>query len=369
MTRTVPLSSLALEHANWANPRLMTGLEDSDIKDLADDIKAKHKAGHPSGIEVPLHVVMVKTVNDEYINLTIDGQRRFLAASLVLPKNHMIEVIDLVPEAIELTPDRADDLMLRALSIGSKREGLSAFELSEVAERLRNRGKTLLEIGQAIKKSESWVSKILKARMLASQKLLFAWRKKEITEEQFRELANQKDSEKQAAATDDVVKTRKSGDKSEARAKSKEIKERERVAKRREKDSEVELERRAEPKDKNGAPRPTQADMWSPPPPVAESKTNPKPPAKPTIKKPSSAELEQMLDLATNRPPTHDYVKGMMDGVRHALGLLLLNDAAKPWHQYILRLGGTTKPKKSKPARKARAAKARKPAKKSKGKR
>lgn len=366
MTRTVPLSSLALEHTNWANPRLLTGLAGKEIEELAEDIKAKHKAGHPSGIEVPLHVVMVKTLNDDYINLTIDGQRRYLAASLVLPKNHPIEVIDLVPEAIELTPDRADELMLRALSIGSKREGLSGFELSEVSERLRNRGKTLLEIGQAIKKSESWVSKILKARSLATPKLMLTWRKGDITEEQFKELANQKDSEKQEAATADVVKARKSGDKSEARVKAKEIKERERVAKRREKDSEVELERRAEPKDKNGAPK--QADMWRTPPPVAEPKSDPKP-TKPAIKKPSAAELEQMLELATNRPPTHDYVKGMMDGVRHALGLLLLEDAAKPWHQYILRLGGTTRPKKSKPARKARTAKARKPAKKSKGKR
>lgn len=329
--RTVPLSSLRLEHKHWSNPRVFTGLQDDALADLGADIKSR-------GIVVPLIVQKIK-INGSVVDLVLEGQRRVLAGLEVLPKNAPIPVVDYRPDAIELDAATADDIMLDMLAVGTKREGLSSFELSEVADRLRDREMKLSVISKAIGKHESWVSKILKARSTATPKLMLQWKKGEVTDEQFKELAEVKEAAKQDAATKEVVEARKSGDKAEARLLAKEIVE---TAKRDKED--------AKPKLHVNGLRPVVAGPQLGLPHVPAPVTTPK---KPT---PSKLVLEEMVSLADKRPPTSDYVKGLMDGVRYALGDLEPDKFARAWTAYLARIDGSGKSKKKAKAAKRSAA-------------
>jgi ParB/RepB/Spo0J family partition protein len=323
--RLVPLASLWLDHPKWTNPRTL--IDDDKLTELGESIKK-------DGILDPPHVAQVK-VNGDIINLVIDGQRRGLAAKRVLPKTAMISVIDIVPEVIEdLTWEVSDQLMLKALTIGSKRESLTSYELTEVADRLRHRNRTGADIARALNKSESWVSRMLKARSTATAKLMASWKRNEITDEQFKELAAEKDQAKQADATKEVAEARKTGDKTEARTRAKEVSE---SAKR---TAPAKPPKVAKANGKPAAEGP-QVDLWKEPPPV-----------KPKSTAPSKVVLEEMIGLADKRPPTHDYVKGLMDGVAYALGHKDPGDFGKAWHQYLARLGGTKAPRKARKIRK-----------------
>lgn len=364
--RAVPLSKLWLDAPGWINPREFSGLEDDDIAKLGQSIKDK-------GIVDPFKVAQVK-INGDVIDLVIDGQRRYKAAVHVLAKNAPIPVIDLVEEPIELTEDNIDMLLEKAFTT-LEREDLSSFELASAAERWKARGKTGEWIAKRIDRSPSWVSKMLKAKAAAKPKLLLAWRKGEVTDEQFKELAEVKDADEQTQKAAEVVQIRKGGDKTEARVKAKEVKETARVA---------------NGHAKNGHGKPTV------PPAVAggqmtfdgtEDKPAPdtdvhfsraKGPApekpKPEHKAPSKLALQELVDVAAKRPPTADYVKGLVDGVRYALGIIDPGDFSKAWTQYLARVDGSGAAKKAakafkkaKPSTAKRIAKAAKKGGKSKG--
>lgn len=350
--RNVPLSALWIEAPHWNNPRQDSGLSDADIASMGASIKAK-------GIIDPLKVQRI-LVNGEVRDLVIDGQRRVRGAKEVLPKHYPIPVVDIEEEPIELTPEKGDELMLKALTT-LEREGLSSFELSAVAERMKARGKTGEHIAAAIGKSASWVSKILKARSTAAPRLMLDWRKGKITDEQFKELAEVKGEAEQAEAAREVVDARKSGDKAEARVRAKEIKETARAA----------VKPNGTTGHVNGAHRP--------PPVVAGPQldlldkdkggrggADAKKPAPPKMT--SRAALEDLVGMAERRPPVADYVKGIVDCARYALGTLDPTKFAKSWHQYLARIEGRPRPArkvkvKAKAARPVKKAKARKPAK------
>lgn len=357
--RTVPLDRLALDFPGWLNPREFTGLGEDDVQELGQSIKTK-------GIVDALKVVQLqlgKSADADLIELVIDGQRRVISGRDVLPKSAPIPVVDLTdePMVIEnpkagLTPDQVDWLLVRAFTT-LEREGLSSYELTNAAKRWKDRGKTGEWIGNVIHKHPSWVSKMLKAFEAASPKLKTAWRKGEITDEQFKELAEVKDPEKQQAAAKEVVEARKSGDKTEARVRAKEIKETERQV--------------------NGHNKKPTAQKPAVKPAVAGGQLTfdgkEEKPAAPKRNAPSKIILEDMIAAADKRPPTSDYVKGLMDGVRYALGIVDPSEFAKPWVQYMHRLEGRPRPAKKTAKAKApkvkKTAKARKPAKKSKAKR
>lgn len=318
--RTVSINDLALDHKHWQNPRTFTGLSDPEIAELGIDIKAR------GILDAPM-VQQVKTASGGITDLVIDGQRRVLAGLEVLPKGTKILVQDRTTEAIELTPEIADKIMFDMLAVGQKREGLSSFELSEVAERLRKRDRTLFDIANAIGKSESWVSKFLKARSTASPKLMLQWRKGQITDEQFKDLAEVKDLEKQAEATKEVVETRKSGDKAEARIRAKEI---------------TETAKNATKVNGVHKPKPTsvtQADL-----PHTQAATPVAPKRAPMV---SRLVLDDVVAMAAKRPPTDPYVKGILHGVAYANGDLDMKEFAKPWRTYLARVEGSGKPKKA----------------------
>ncbi len=351
--RSVPLSKLWLEVKGWINPREFTGLDSEDIEVMGTSIKTK-------GIVEPLKVARVKVTNGEVADLVVDGQRRVLGAREVLAKDAPIPVVDLVDEPIELTEDNIDMLLEKAFTT-LEREGLSSFELTSAALRWKARSKTGEWIAKRINRSPSWVSKFLKARESASPKLLHRWRKGEITDEQFKDLAEVKDQAKQDEKAKEVVEARKSGDLTEARIRAKEVKETERVQNGHNKTREPVVK-----------PVVTGGQMTID---GAEEKTvradKPDRPAPPKKTAPNRVVLEELVDVAAKRPPTSDYVKGLVDGVKYAIGAIEPGDFGKAWRQYIARIDGSgkPKPKKSKPAKKP--ARARKPAKRpaKKGKR
>lgn len=346
--RTVPLNQLRLDAPLWSNPRQFTGLDDEELAELAASIKDK-------GIVEPLKVQRI-LINGAIVDLVIDGQRRVRAGIDVLAKSAPIPVVDLSEDAVELTEEIVDGLLEKAFAT-LKREGLSSFELLGQAMRWDARGKTGAYIANALGKSGSWVSRMLKAAKSASPKLMLQWRKGEVTDEQFKELAEEKDHSKQAEAVKGVVEARKAGDKAEARIRAKEVRET------------AVAEKKAEKVTRGAAPKPVTNGVSAKP--VVAGPQVPLPwegeAAKPVVKKPavpSRAVLDDMLHMAQKKPPTHDYVKGMMDAVKYVTGQLEPKDFAKPWAAYLSRIAGTVriKPAKAKKASKPRAAA--KPAKK-----
>lgn len=347
--RFVKLRDLVIVHPNWKNPRTVTGMDEESLLDLGKDMKAR-------GIQVALDVQQVYKDKakdpDKIINLVLDGQRRYLGAEEVFDQDAEIPVLDRTPQPIELTPDAAADLMLDMVSVAQRRAGLNAYELSEVSSDLRDKGRTLADIGKAIGRDESWVSKILTARKNADPKLMLRWRKGEITEEQFKDLASIKDTDKQAVALKETLKARDAGDSAEARATAKELA----------------AQFKQETKATNGhAKKPAAKPVVAVRGPQEDLFEETKEPAKPAVKVViKGVVLEEMLAYADKRPPTADYVRGVIDCVRFMTGEIEMSDFSKAWHAYVSRVSGTSKAKKAKA--KARKAKGKKGAKKAKRK-
>ena len=392
-SRFVTLGNLHTEHHNWKNPRTVTGLDDKAIAALAADIKeVRDQSEDPkkaSGFLSPITVVQVKQPTGDVVDLSVDGQRRVLAAEyLKLPKTTLIEVVDLTGwnEPVDLTPDKADELTSVVMRMFN-REGLSSFEVSEIAQGMRNRGKQLAEIAAKIHRSESWVSRILKARSAASPKLMLAWQKGEITDEQFKDLAAQRDTEAQAKNTDEVIEARKSGNQAEARTKAKEVVETAKQKRAREKaeaEAKAKADREAKAKAKADAKAAKSAAKSKGAAPAAKqmvlngtSTTDIHNQERERLKglaekhnaqqaKPAKATatpraiLEETVSMADKRPPTHDLVKGIVLGVRYALGITDPSEFPKQWGAWVARVGGTSAGKKepTKVAAKAKVAKA-----------
>lgn len=353
LRRTVAIGDLHLDHKFWSNPRSFTALDEDSLDEFGKGLKIE-------GILVPLHVVRVKLKDgSDAINLVLEGQRRVRAGMRVFPKTHPVEVIDLEPEPIDLTPQKSAELLARVLHIGH-REGLSSYELSEAAERLREQGLKLGEIGRAVNKSESWCSRMLDARKHATPKLMVSWKKGEITDEQFKDLAKEK-PQAQGSATDQVVAARVSGDKATARAITQEVGAANKVDRRTAGQSKADIIARVNGVNGHakGAPATKvvtgeQQDLFV----KKEPKKDPEGP-----RPPSRATMEDMLAVAKKKPPTHDYVKGIMSGIEFALGFTNPEKFGKPWVTYLARIEGKAVPKraKAKPAPRAKRARAAKP--------
>lgn len=343
VVRWVLLGDLVTEFAHWTNPRTVTGLDSESITDLAASIQRHTTTSLETGdvyagIQDPLRVVQI-AVNGSVVNLVIHGQRRYNAACQVFPQmNCLVRVLDLEPEPVRWTKDVATKYLAVALEEVGNRAGLSSYEISEGAARLRagkdpDTGKefTLGAIAGAVGRSESWVSKMLKARELATPKLLRSWQVGELTDEQFKDLAQQRDPERQKEAAAAVVEARKQGDKSTGRTVAKEQKEIARAeakpAKVTAKD-EAKAVRESALESAKAANHPTVPTKYSDVPVRGQSDA-------PARKKPSPAVVEDLLSTAGNHPATHDYVKGILDGVRWMTGALDAGKFAKAWHAYL----------------------------------
>jgi hypothetical protein len=74
--------------------------------------------------------------------------------------------------------------------------------------------------------------------------------------------------------------------------------------------------------------------------------------AKPKIVKPSDAVLDDIVSQADKRPPTSDYVKGLVDMARYKIGQITADDFKKPWHAWLARVAGVVKAKSARRERK-----------------
>lgn len=302
--RLVNPRDLELDHQFWKNPRTTTGLDKSSRKQFAVEVATR-------GVFVPVLVQRVYNGDGQIHDLVLDGQRRTLGA--IAAGLEEIPVIDLSPTPIHLDDVTSTKLMMDVLAAGHHRKGLSTYEESEVAVNLRKQGIEMAAIGKAIGRDASWVSRFLKARGAADDKLLASWRSAKITDEQFKDLASV-EPEKQKEALADAVELRGKGraGKAEARARTKEAKASAKPAK-------------AKKSKKDGrVVKGPQLNL-----PVVTKGT-----AKPT----SRVMLEEILAMAEKKAPQHDYVKGLMDGVRHALGMLEPSGFAASWRAYLARL-------------------------------
>lgn len=381
------LSDLVLEYKHWVNPRQFSGLDAEQMQFLADDILTKSfttEDGFVAGIIEPLLVVKILGPNGKIIQLVIDGQRRYLAIQMAAQKaggkldDVWVKVRDREPDPIEWTEAAALKYLAEVLGAVGQRQGLSGYELSESASRLKgttnpdtNKVYTVAQIAQRIGRSPSWVSKIFTARENASPKLLARWRKGEIPEETFRSLAaGVHDQEQQDKIADELSDKRKEGDKGSARRDALEAAERSKAAKKEARDKDREDKQAAKEaakakkspaapkgKGKGQAVKGPQGELaMKEPVPAPDPKPAPAStpePSKPTKPKPIAfAVIEDWVEQAKRHPPTHDLVKGIVLGLQAATGMVDMANLPKPWHTYVLHLSGA-KPVK-KPGKKAR---------------
>ena len=341
ITKYARMADLLLEYKHWTNPRTITGLDDAKLTELAQSIEARtiHGAGDGKativGLTDAMKVVAIDN-NGRIDQLVYDGQRRFLATTKVFgePGDELVPVIWRYPEPVQWTPELAHEIFVEAVHGVGTREGLSAFELSEIAVRLRGgndprtkKQTTLAQIAKDLNRSESWVSKILTAREAASPSLLAKWRRGEITEEQFRDLAVVKDKGAQAAKAEEIASAKGRG---EARHLAKEQKLVARKEEKAEKAAAKPTKTAPAPKGpKGGKGKPVVRGPQAELPAVAAAPESPK------VKPMSRAVIDDILHTHEAHPPTHDLVKGVVLGIRVAAGLLDTAQLPKPWHQYL----------------------------------
>jgi hypothetical protein len=308
----VALPNLALEHALWKNPRTITGLGDKELREFGEDI-------HERGQIMPCLVqkIVAPDTEDGYVNLVLDGQRRCMGleayARTAKVSKHKIELkcVDLYPDAIELTQESSDRMLRDILAAAVKRAGLGSFEQTEAAMQLKSRNAemTMAEIGKAIGRSESWVSRMVRARKLACDALVNAWARQKVTDEQFKDLADINPHDKQKEALDDLLGLREKGgrdSKAEARNKLKE------------KAAKAKAEKKAgKPAKKSKAKK------------AATAKANP------DVLTKTKPLLSEIVGLKQYKKPSDPYVKGVMDMARYSMGEMSVDDFAPAYRTYL----------------------------------
>lgn len=352
--RLAPLGELRLAHASWVNPRTVSGLDDASIAELAASILSGTVSTADgrtiAGVETPLEVVPVSE-NGSLISVVIDGQRRHRAMEhLGLSDDTLVRVIDLeggIAEPVtKWTSAMTAVYFRRSLGMVSSRRGLSSQELVAACRQLRDSRNpdtgepfTLSEIGTIVSRSDSWVSKMLKAVAGATPALILSWERGELTDEQFKGLALAKD---QSAALNEIKAAKEAGDDRSARRLSRE----QVIAARRERIAEASKARAAaakpakaskdKSKDKEGKGKAPMEQTSLP-----REQTIPKRP-------PPQHVLAEMSALADKRTPTSEYVLGVLDAIAYCRGRLDAADFGKAWHSYVMLVSGTAtrKPKK-----------------------
>lgn len=324
MSREVTLDQLVLEHPLWKNPRTVTALDHKSLLELGEDILER-------GLITNLIVQQIAEEDGSVLELVIDGQRRCMGlilaarAKRVAQNSIKVKVDDFTgtPNPITLTQESSDRMLLDVLAAAIRRAGLGSYEQCEAAVALhtRNPEKTMAEIGDAIGRSESWVSRMVRARKLASPKLVDAWAKTKVTDEQFKDLADINPWDKQQEALDELLDLRQGGREAKAEARNK-LKEK--VAK-------AKAEKKAAKPAKEKKPgKKAKADK-------ADKKTNGANGHKPAsdIMTKAKPALADIVELAKVKKPSDPYVKGLIDGARFAKGDLDVTEFAPAWRTYL----------------------------------
>ncbi len=311
----LPRSALLLEHPLWKNPRTTTGLGDKELYEFGEDV-------YERGQIIPALVQRIADPDAEegFVWLTLDGQRRCLGLDAYASKKKiarskiMVKCVELYPHILELTSESADRMMLDVLAAAVKRAGISSFEEAEAAWLLSQHNEmSQKQIGDAIGRSESWVSRMVRARTFASDKLISAWAGGKVTDEQYKDLAAIQGHDEQKEALSEVLEERSKGgreNKAEARNKLKEKASKAKAAKRAEKKPSKKAVKKAA---KKAAATKSAKDVLS-------------------SNKPA---LGEIIALVETKKPSDPYVKGIMDGARLAKGEISIDDFAPAWRTYM----------------------------------
>ncbi len=350
--REVALSDLVLDLPPlWMNPRSITGLSKQSLAELGEDIKSRERDGRP-GIQVPLKVQRVIVPDRaEPLELVLDGQRRYLGAKSAGYKgNTPIIVVDHIPSwdtgvapdaPLLLDAKSSAMLLLDIMAAANYRESLSTYEQAMAAQRLRADHMDQADIARALRRSPSWVSRFLKAVSQATPTLLADWKGGKVTDEQFKDLADVK-TEEQSEALEQIKETRAKGDKSSARALVKEVSGKAKAAAKATK---------AEAKKTKPVTTKQLAKLAA-----KDAKESPTRGAAP-IFAPTKLVLSQLVELAAKKAPHHEYAKGVIDGVKYALGMLEESKLGKAWHDFAARASGVARPTKPKKVKKEKISK------------
>jgi ParB-like chromosome segregation protein Spo0J len=195
-TTYVPFSKLQLRSEFFQNPRTQSGLEESEIRELAFSI-AWHGLLNPLRVTVD-HVILA-------------GQRRYLAITYL--NQHAREIADVMGADPEAIVDRALRLY-RAVPVIVDHDGidagvamadnlarvdLSSYEIAAEIARMSAGGDSGTRIAMRISKSPAYVSKALKAWRGAGAALKEAWRIGAISYDRVKELADLHEEDQERA--------------------------------------------------------------------------------------------------------------------------------------------------------------------------
>ncbi len=212
-SRSVLLMALELALGEFKNPRTFTGLETDDIRALAQSI-------WDEGLRTPLIVQRIEDDQEIVHEVVEDGQRRVRALRYLAEVGKITSDFDVpvndsgaVKKASTETYTQAIE---DALTIGVQRAGLSTYELVEAAADLLARGRKQAQIAARIGRSDTWVSRMLKAWKASTPELRESLRTGKVTDEQFKELATVKPAE-QPEAVAEIVEVRERGERAAAR--------------------------------------------------------------------------------------------------------------------------------------------------------
>jgi hypothetical protein len=311
MIEPVARNELLIDYRLITNPRKQTGLSDSEIEELALDIFER------GILQEPVAQRFIDPDDPEkVVTVILDGQRRKLAIDRLVEsgRRDATDGDDVVfvkhlygPEPIPYTNELAVKAMLDALAIGKRRQGLSSYEETVHAHHLRESGATNEEIGKAIERSPTWVSRMLSAYTNAMPALAEAWKDGKLPDEQVKDLAKVPQQE-QADAVKETLRTRESGDRAARGA------------------ARAQAKAKAPPPAARAVPKPGAGEASG----AAEASSD-RPPHPPQ----SKAAIAELIAMRRDFPAREPYMKGFLDAAAFIGGYLLGVDLPKAVTAYL----------------------------------
>lgn len=247
-------------------------MDKSELRQLAENIRTK-------GLLKNLLVWRHEDPERERL-IVVDGKRRLSAIDMLIEEGYEGDLINHIPVAF--FEGSLAEARIAALSATVQHSPLSAFDFAkEMFELTENLGMSQKDLAKEINKSQAWVSRTLTAFKKASPELLKAWKSADLPLDTVMDIANLP-REAQADAIKEQVSIRESGGRKAAG------------------------EARAKAKSDTGQ-----------------------------TARPSSKAITQLLVLGENKPVESPYVKGMMDGLKFANGLIGLGEFEDDWTRFL----------------------------------
>lgn len=270
---SVHRNELKLEGLGFTNPRSFVNEE--SIRELADDIETK-KA-------IVENIVAWRTEGPNGPELIVlDGKRRTLALDVLISEGRSKGLEESVPVVV-FEGSKAEAQMMALSSI--HKEPLPTFDIAKALYELsENENVPQKDLAKQINKSQPYISRLLTTYRKAGGDLLKVWRDSDIPLDTVMDIASIPE-EDQIAAIKEQISTRSKGGKraaSEARAKVK-----------------------------------------------SASGQNPRPSSK------QITELLVLGDTTNADNSSNPYVRGLMDGLKFANGLVGLGEFENAWSKHL----------------------------------